>query len=444
MPLSRLRIQLAAWFALAFLVGLGILDLSLLWSVRRAADRRLSRDLSRTASELLVAARREFADFGDSSAAAAARGAIAEWPTGLEAVAVYDSLGERLAVAGPAPLAAQAPARSAGQSAGDIRLDAEGSARPVWLNGTEPPKFTVLAVGSTDRLQEDDEALALWLAVSTPLVVILALVGGYMMSRRALRPIGRMERAVAAMVPRDLARRLPVAEPEDEVGRLAAQFNALLDRLEQSQAQSRAFLRRAAHQIRTPLTLVLGESELGIARSGSAGAHEALERIHRAAGRMQRRVNELFLLAQAEAGETITLDATVDLEGTAIEAADMMRGRAHGLGRHLELGRVEPVEVRGSEPLLQEAVLELLENACRHSAAAARVSVAVFRLENRALLSVSSEGAAPAEPAAVADEARGFGLAIVRWIAEQHGGRLVHTRSGSMNTYVLELPALAA
>ncbi len=444
MPLSRLRLQLATWFALAFLIGLGVLDLSLLWSVRRAADHRLTRDLAGTATQLLTATGREYVELGDSGATAVAQATLGEWPAGPEAVAVYDSAGRRLALAGPALLAAEAPARSDGRPAGDIRLNAEGSARPVWLDGTESPRFTVLVVGSTDRLQEDDEALAVWLAISTPLVAILALMGGYLMSRRALRPIGQMERAVASMAPRDLGRRLPVEEPADEVGRLAGQFNALLDRLEQSQAQSRAFLRRAAHQIRTPLTLVLGESELGLGHPGAPDAQDALERIHRAAGRMQRRVNELFLLAQAEAGETITLDATVDLEGTAVEAADMMRGRAQGLGRRLELGRVEPIEVRGSEPLLQEAVLELLENACRHSAPEASVSVAVFRQGAQALLAISSEGDAPAEAPRVADEARGFGLAIVRWIAEQHGGSLVHTRNGSWNTYALVLPALGA
>ena len=442
MPLSRVRLRLAAWFALSLLAGLVVLDLSLYWYLRDQADRRLTRDLSGAAAELAAACRREYAESPDSGLAAAARNAVEEWPAGAQAVAIYDGGGHLLARGGPSRLAAFIPRVAPGDRR-DMRFaDDEAAARLVPVSSAAEAPFTALVVGSTEPLGEDGEALAWWLAVSAPIVAILSLVGGYTISRRALRPIGDLERAVGAIGPDHLDHRLPVTRPTDEIGRLAEQFNGLLERLERSQAQSRMFLRRAAHQIRTPLTLILGESELALERPrGGDEYRDTLGRLHRAAGQMQRRVEELFLLAQAEAGESIVLDALVDLDGLALEGTDLMRARAQAVGHRLELDRSEAVAVRGSAALLQEAVLELLENACRHSAPGAPVAVSTFRDEATALLAVSSEGDAPAEgDEGCAGENRGLGLPIVRWIAEQHGGRLAFTRQARRNTYALMLP----
>lgn len=446
MALSRVRARLAAWFAVAFLAGLAILDLSLYWYLRSQADHRLTRDLVSEVEQVIVACRREFAEAPADGVGRAAENALAEWQAGRDGIAVYDAEGRRVATGGPASLVRFAPLRGDAAPTHDVPIDDDTSARLVWLHAQGQPAFVVLVVGSTERLSEDDEALAWWLAVSSPIVAILSLIAGYLMSRRALRPIGDLERAVASFPPGQLHRRLPVPTPGDEIGRLATRFNTLLERLELSQAQSRAFLRRAAHQIRTPLTLVLGEAELSLERTRAEEEYRAaLGRIHRAAGQMQRRVNDLFLLAQAEAGERILLDAAVDLDGLALEASDLMRQRAQLLGRHLEIDRADPLVVRGSTPLLQEAVVELLENACRHSAPGAVVAISTFAGGEFAVLSVSSEGDVVAESRpGTTDETRGFGLPIVRWIAEQHGGKLVYTRNGRLNSFALMLPLLPA
>jgi signal transduction histidine kinase len=444
-PLSRVRLRLAAWFALSLLAGLTLLDLSLYWYLRDQADRRLTRDLTGAAGELAAACRREYAEAPASGLALAAQNAVEEWPAGAQAVAIYDGDGRVLARGGPARLSQLVPGIAPGAPR-DVRFaDDESAARLVPVVSAGQPRFTAMVAGSTERLSEDDEALAWWLAVSAPIVAILSLVGGYVISRRALSPIGDLERAAAAIGPGRLDQRLPVTRPTDEIGRLAEQFNALLERLERSQAQTRMFLRRAAHQIRTPLTLILGESELGLERPRSGDEYRnTLGRVHRAAGQMQRRVEELFLLAQAEAGESIVLDAVVDLDGLALEGTDLMRARAQAVGRRLELERSDPVAVRGSAALLEEAVLELLENACRHSAPGATVAVSTFRDDRTALLAVSSEGDAPVEgDDGRAGENRGLGLPIVRWIAEQHGGRLAFTRHARRNTYALMLPVAA-
>lgn len=446
MLLSRLRLRLAGWFALCLLASLAVLDLSLYWYLRSHADRRLTRDLESAANQLAAASRREFEESPARGLPEAARNAVEEWPAGPEAVAVYDAAGRLVARGGPAELSAFVPPTAPiGTTDVPLRGD-EAAARLVPSSSDGAPRFTALVVGSTERVTEDGEALAWWLALSAPLAAALSLVGGYLISRRALRPLGELERAVAAVGPAQLDRRLPVTEPADEVGRLAIQFNALLARLGESQAQARLFLRRAAHQIRTPLTLVLGESELSLDRPRSSGDYrEALARVHRAAGQMRRRVDELFLLAQAEAGETIVLDAVVDLEEVALQVTDLVRPSAQSAGRPLSLDSTEPVAVRGSVALLEEAVLELLDNACRHSAPGATVSISTFRAGAAGYLAVSSVGeAVPLADESLdrhaAAEASGLGLPIVRWIAKQHGGDLLWTHHAGQNTYALVIP----
>jgi signal transduction histidine kinase len=289
----------------------------------------------------------------------------------------------------------------------------------------------VLVASSTERLEEDAETLALWLAVSVPITVLLSLPAGYLLSRRALHPVGHLERAIAGMVPEDLERRLPVNPRPDELDRLAAQFNALLDRLHNAQARNRRFLQEAAHQIRTPLTLVLGETDLALDPRHTGDDHtEALRRIRLAAAQMRRRVEELFLLARAEAGERPPLNEAVELDGLALECADLMRGRAQALGCHLELSRVEPVVLQGSEPLLREGLLELLENACRHGSPTEPVRISVYQEGREAVLEVSNAVDPAAQNGGDISRGSGLGMRVAWWIASEHGGRLVQQRTG--------------
>jgi signal transduction histidine kinase len=209
------------------------------------------------------------------------------------------------------------------------------------------------------------------------------------------------------------------------------------------------FLAQAAHQLKTPLTIVRGESALGLDHPRERGEYEeSLRRIQRAAEQMTQRVEGLLLLAHAEAGERPPLTDDVELDGLALECADLMRGRARGLHRTLELERVEPVQARGNEALLREALLELTENALRHGASDAPVGLSAYADDGRATIAVSSGG--PPPPASVLNEpaspprwptdSGGLGLSIVRWIATAHGGRFSYARRGDRNVFALDWP----
>src|SRR3954470_11913026 len=111
MPLSRIRLRLAGWFSLAFVLGLLALSLTLFLYMRRQNEARFNRQLALTAEELLSAVRAEYAEVPDSGAAAATSAALEEWPDHPEAFAVYDARGRRLGVTGPAALASALPGK---------------------------------------------------------------------------------------------------------------------------------------------------------------------------------------------------------------------------------------------------------------------------------------------------------------------------------------------
>src|SRR5580765_7553166 len=358
---SRLRLRLAGWFALAILLGLAVLDLGLFTALRRVADRQLSVEVLTAARGLRLAVRREAGDQQHFTLDEAAREALSEWPPGHEALAIFSPDGNMIGKRGPKGLLAAVPPP---ERILELPLKVEGSARMAAARETGDSGFVVVAVASTAELKSQLETLAWLLLLSVPLVLVISLPAGYFLAQRALAPFQSLSDELESIQPGVLERRLPIAAPPDELDHLAQQVNSLLDRLAGSQRQTRKFLAQAAHQLRTPLTLIRGESDLAIDRPRSPEA----------------------LRAALDRPEAVELDAV------AIEAADLMRGRAHALGRKISLGPMASVEVLGDGSLLREAAVELVENACRHGAASEPVDIAVTEHDSTACLRVTSAG----------------------------------------------------
>jgi len=444
MPLSRLRLRLTLRFAGAYLVGLLALDLALYGFLHEQTERRQTRGLTARATSLIAAVDQEFVDEPATDLAGHAREVMREWKAPPGAYQILDTLGSPLATRDPegwlAPWAGTPP-----DSATGTRILPDGRPlRLVTATSDSGPRFRVVVVGSAAAAAEDEESLAWWLGLGAVALLLLGLGGGYILSRGALAPVDALGDAIAGISPQSLGARLPVTDPPDEVDRVRAQFNALLIRLEEAQSQHRRFLREAAHQIRTPLTLVMGEASLALSGGGAHDA-ETLRRIQRAAEQMQRRVDDLFLLAEAQAGASPALNERVDLEELVLETADAMRARAHQLGRRLAFREITPAFTTEHPGLLREALLELLENAVRHGNADAPVEIG---LEGGATprVTVASHGpafsiAALAEPPSAEMAHHGLGLTIVRWIVELHHGTLEMTSRDGINTVAISLPS---
>jgi signal transduction histidine kinase len=449
MALSRLRLRLAAGFTFAFLVALAILATAALGYLWNESTRRLDKRLDSSADGVAAAVARVLGESRDSSLAHAANEVVREWPTSGDLFAIVDESGTMVAGVGARGVTermvaawrtATSPRFAVDKPGDDYR--ASGVHATLPRAGTSSLKFGVLAFSSIEGIDSDTHLMGEALAIAAPLIVLLSLAGGYVLARRALRPVDELGVAIASIAPTDLSRRLPVGDARDEVAALAAEFNTLLQKLDDAQRRNRGFIREAAHQIRTPLTLVLGEAGHELAATGTTPERMrgTLSRIRTAAEQIRRRVDELFLLAEAQAGEKVRLEDDVELDGLVLECTDLMRERASALGRSLAIGNAEHVVVRGSAPLLQESLVELIENACRHGDADTPITVSCASAAGGAQLEVSSGGdpfvLTPRPDSGTPD---GLGLPIVEWIARAHGGALQVARTANLNVVTMTL-----
>jgi len=241
--------------------------------------------------------------------------------------------------------------------------------------------------------------------------------------RGALQPLARLDRA-AGEIERtgDPSLRLPDPHRPDEVGRLAATLNAMLESLERAREAERRFLADASHELRTPLTALRGNVQ-HLARHGATP--ELVDDLQADAERLARLADDLLILSREEASPPPRDDVRLDELALASGADDV---------------RTEPVTVTGDRAALERALSNLVENARRHGEG--RVTVDVGSTNGRAWMAVLDEG--PGVPAAertrvferFEGEGTGLGLAIVRATAERHGG----TAAVDGACFTIELP----
>lgn len=295
----------------------------------------------------------------------------------------------------------------------------------------------VLHVGLEFEVAESAESLARTLAVGFPsvLVVLAALI--WAVVGRALRPVESIRAEVAAITSAELGRRVTVPAGGDEISRLAATMNGMLEHLEESHRRQQRFVADASHELRSPLTGIRSEIEVDLAHPDSAD-HEATARsVLEETGRLSRLVDSLLFLASADAVALSPVVAAVDLDEIVLrEAAAIRLTRAVTI----DTTAVSGAQVHGDADLLRRAVRNLLDNASRH--ATSTVTVALAEADEGVALTVADDGPG-VDPEAAAriferfvrtDEARardrggaGLGLAITAEIVAHHGGTIALT-----------------
>ncbi len=474
MPVSRLRLRLAFGFAMAFAVGTGLLAAGGLAFTARESTRRFDAHLDGIGAGVISAVAREYEETPDSSYGFVAGEVAAEWPENGDAFLLLDASGTLAALRDPDGASQRVLSVLPADRSSRFDVDRGGTDlrgrvidTTIVMTGDAAAithRFRVVTFGSTEGIEADTELLLGAIAIGVPLILLASLLVGYLLAGRAMEPVRQLSQDIAAIAPSDLSRRLLPQYGGDELGALAAEFDALMLRLDEAQRRNRQFVREAAHQIRTPLTLVLGEA--GLALDPVAGTptdapdaerlRSSLTRVRTAAEQMRRRVDELFLLAEARAGEVVRLEQRVELDSLVLECTDLMRARASGTGHALAIGDAEPVTVLGNAGLLQEALLELIENACRHGVPTAPITVSC-RVEQdeeaetrEAQLEVRNDGppftdAPMRTPNAHAHaHDRGLGLSIVRWVATSHNGRIELLHDAGHHVVRIVVPVLEA
>lgn len=275
--------------------------------------------------------------------------------------------------------------------------------------------------------------------IALPLAVALAALAGWLVTGRALRPVGMMAAAAERIDATAPTGRLPIADEHDELGRLGRRFNALLDRLDSALAQQRRFLADAAHELRTPMARMLGETETRLALPASPDDRQSVERIHQDLRHASSLVDELMQLARADAGSIDAVMQPCYLDDVVSDALSPWHAEARRRGITLEVPTLDEAPARLDARLTGRLLGVLMHNALHYTPSGGRVEVRVLTDKTHAMLDVDDSGIGiPAgerehvferffrgEAARQrAPEGSGLGLAIAQWIAQQHGARI--------------------
>ena len=300
---------------------------------------------------------------------------------------------------------------------------------------------TVIRVGFSEQpLWDRFWQLLIGLIAGLPFALGLAGAGGYFLARHALSPIERMARRAHEINAEHLSARLDVENPRDELGHLASGFNETLARLEHSFEQLRRFTADASHELRTPLTAIRTVGEVGLRTQGSAGHYrEVIGSMLEETGRLTRLVESLLAISRADSGEIRLAPAAITVLPFAREVACFLEVLAEEKGQHLTVAGDETARVQADSAILRQVLVNLLDNAMKYSPAGGQIAIRVRAAGQQVFIDVedSGPGIPPEHRERVfdrfyrTDAARsreaggaGLGLAIAKWGAEAHGGRL--------------------
>jgi signal transduction histidine kinase len=316
-----------------------------------------------------------------------------------------------------------------------VPLRAEGETRGVFV-------VAIFRSFETDDLGTITGALA---GVGVAVLLIGALLT-WRGAQRVIAPMHDVTRTARQITETDLSRRIPV-QGEDEVAELARTFNEMLTRLESAFATQRRFLDDASHELRTPITIVRGHLEL--MGDDPDERRETLALVIDELDRMSRLVNDVLTLAKAERPDFLDLE-TVDVEALSREVFAKASALAE---RDWQLGAVGRGMIVADRQRLTQALVQLAQNAVQHTADGDSIALSSSVTAGRTRFSVRDWGpgvsAADRERiferfrrgTAAQREGAGLGLAIVRAIAEAHGGGVeLESRPGEGARFALEVP----
>ena len=462
-PTARTRVTLrfTALFATVAIASAA----AIYWLIQDNAYRRLNQTLESTLNLASLSLRQEIRErTGDKTAGeAAAQNALRNvfqnyFPE--QQVIVYE--GGRL-VAQKRSLGRRLPELTGGRAAtdgfqnlGDMRT----LTRHVYVPEAQSTYTVSVGTWRGDVLQ-DMESVLRALAISLPLALLLAALGASVLAKRTLAPLSQMAATVDAITSKNLEQRVQVVNARDELGQLAIRFNKLLERLEEAFAGQQRFMADAAHELKTPITAALMAAQVTLqgGRRSDREYREALRITEEQMSRMKRLVQNMFLLAQADAHAVEYHPEALYFDEIVNEGCRAMRFLAESKGLHLRVAAMPELACPGDAGLLRQAVIILLDNARKYTPAEGRIEVSVEITDASYLLRIADTGPGIPDSARPyifdrfyrVDRARsrdggdgggaGLGLAIAKWIADRHGGALrLEASNAHGSTFALEIP----
>ncbi len=285
-----------------------------------------------------------------------------------------------------------------------------------------------------------------------PTVIVLVLGGSWLM-RRALRPVETLAATAERVHAGNLAERIPLSGRRDELDRLAEVFNAMLARVEAGTASVRDFTLHASHELKTPLTILSVQAEAALAEAAlPPDQRELLESQLEEVRRLASLVDALSLLAKADAGLAVIARERLRFDELLRDAVEDARLLAAKNGITIELTRCDAAPLDGDRASLRQVLLNLFDNAVKHNHPGGWVRVELRAGPEDLNLEIENSGA-PIRPELLARifdrfvrgsaivDGSGLGLSITKTIVEAHGGAIVATDRPNVGTrFAIQIP----
>lgn len=443
-----IRLQITLWNTIAFAVVLLVFGLAVYGLLRKTHYDQVDRSLQ--------AHLRDITDRGPGDA----RGQAQHYFDNLRGYSAYitDSSGhvlEHTADLLPADMITVGAA-DGGQHFDTATLPTRGHVRRLTAPLADTGR-TIVLLAELEHVDEELWEVIRALLITTPITLVAAASIAYFLAYKSLSPVDHLRQMTNQITADRLDRRLPVANASDELGLLAQTINSMICRLEHSFSEIRRFTADASHELRTPVSIIRSEAELGLAElKENDRARRRLESIVEECGRLAELTTQLLTLCREEAGLTQLIRTPVSLRTAISDATESIRSLADAKQQRIVTDLQDELTVLGDAARLHQVFMNLLHNAVKYSPPGGKIRLTLRQNDGQVVFTVADTGIGilPEHLPRIFDRfyqvdtgrsqaegGAGLGLSIAKSIVEAHGGQIAVTSEvGVGSVFQIALP----